>query len=104
MNPPAAMVSKPRATLPTDAFTLPARYYTDPAIFDRERERFTQRMWISVARVEDLPAPGAYVTREIAGDNVIVLRRGRGDADVRAFFNVCRHRGTRLCGDAAGTL
>src|SRR5215510_11443989 len=98
------MVPKPRPTLPTEAFTLPARYYTDENVFYREQERFTRRMWISVARVEDLSTPGTYVTRDVAGDNVVVIRRGRGDADVCAFFNVCRHRGTRLCADAAGTL
>jgi len=98
------MGSKPRPTLPTDAFTLPARYYTEPAIFEREQEKFVRRLWMSVARLEDISSPGTYVTRDIAGDNVVVLRSGVGSADVRAFFNVCRHRGTRLCGESAGVL
>ena len=96
------MPFKPRATLPETAFTLPAKYYTDASLFEREREVFYRRMWVGVGRLEDIPSRGSYVTREIAGDNVIVLRAG--DDEVRAFYNVCRHRGTRLCADTAGRL
>jgi len=93
---------KPRATLPDTAFTLPARYYTDPALFAREREVFDRSMWIGVCRLEDIPARGSYVLRDIAGDSIIILRES-GDS-VRAFYNVCRHRGTRLCAEAHGQL
>ena len=96
------MPFKPRATLPDTAFTLPAKYYTDATIFERELEIFHRRMWVGVGRLEEIPARGAYVTREIAGDSVIVLRAGTDD--VRAFYNVCRHRGTRLCADTSGQL
>ena len=41
------------------AFTLPARYYTDPAIFERELDVFYRRMWIGVARLEEIPPRGA---------------------------------------------
>jgi Rieske 2Fe-2S family protein len=96
------MPFKPRATLPDTAFTLPAKYYTDATLFERELDIFYRRMWVGVGRLEEIPARGAYVTREIAGDNVIVLRAGHDD--VRAFYNVCRHRGTRLCADTSGQL
>ncbi len=97
------MAIKPRETMPGTAFTLPARYYTDPALFDRERDLFYRRMWVCVGRLEDMPSRGSYLVREVAGDSVLVVRTSEG-ADVRAFFNVCRHRGTRLCGDEAGQL
>jgi Rieske 2Fe-2S family protein len=93
-------MSKSRPALPDTAFTLPARYYTDPSLFEREREVFDRRMWINVGRLEDLPARGAYLTRDVAGDSLIVVRSG--EVDVRAFYNVCRHRGTQLCADQAG--
>ena len=89
------MAFKSRDTLPATAFTLPARYYADPALFERERERFQRRLWVCIGRLEDLPDRGRYAVRDIAGDSVIVVNAGAGA--VRAFYNVCRHRGTQLC-------
>jgi Rieske 2Fe-2S family protein len=80
--------------------TLPARYYTDAALFAREQERFYADMWVAVTREQDVAAPGDYVMREVAGESVIVTRDEKGG--LRAFYNVCRHRGTRLCSDAQG--
>jgi len=98
------MAFRPRATLPDTAFTLPARYYTDPAIFARELDVFYRQMWIGVARADELATPGAWITRRIAGDDIIIVRSAGGDGDVRAFYNVCRHRGTSLCTGDAGTF
>jgi phenylpropionate dioxygenase-like ring-hydroxylating dioxygenase large terminal subunit len=95
----SGMSFKPRAVLPETAFTLPARYYTDPEIFARELDVFYRRMWVGVGRLQDLPARGSWITREIAGDNILIVR---STEDVRAFHNVCRHRGTRLCGEPCG--
>ena len=89
------MSFKPRATLPDTAYTLPARYYTDQTLFERELEVFYRSLWIGVARLEDLPVRGSWITRTVAGDNVLIVRQD-GDA-VRAFYNLCRHRGTQLC-------
>lgn len=94
------MSSKSRETLPATAFTLPADFYTTDAVYDKERARFFRPMWTYVGRLDDLPVPGAYLTREIAGDNVIVVRQA--DETVRAFLNICRHRGTRLCTESHG--
>jgi Rieske 2Fe-2S family protein len=96
------MSFKTRATLPATAFTLPASYYTDASLFERERELFYRRMWVGVGRLEEIPSRGAYITRDIAGDSLIVLRAD--ESDVRAFYNVCRHRGTQLCSATAGRL
>jgi Rieske 2Fe-2S family protein len=88
--------------MPREGYTLPARYYTDPAIFDAERERFFLRMWVYVGRADQIPAAGDYFLRTLGHDSIIVLRDDRGD--VNAFHNVCRHRGTRLCTADSGRL
>ena len=80
--------------------TLPGRYYTSPEIYAEEQERIFTARWICVGRAADIPAAGDYVLRTIAGESVIVVR-GR-DGALRAFYNVCRHRGTRLCEEPRG--
>ena len=92
---------RPRPSLPETAFTLPSRYYTDTAVFARELEVFYRRKWVNVGRLEDMPARGSWITREIAGDSIIIVRRDEGGG-VRAFYNVCRHRGTQLCAEERG--
>jgi Rieske 2Fe-2S family protein len=89
------MDAKPRGALPPDAHTLPARFYVDPALFADDLERFFFDRWVAVGRNEEIGRPGRFIVREIAGESVIVTR-DRADR-VRAFYNVCRHRGTRLC-------
>ena len=84
------------------ARTLPREYYTSPGILADERERIHARLWNCVGRASAFAAPGQYQTRDIAGESLIVVRDRGGE--LRAFFNVCRHRGTRLCGAANGTL
>jgi len=80
--------------------TLPARYYTDSAVFAQELESFYRGSWIAAGRAEAIANPGDYFLREVAGESVIVTRDAAGQ--IRAFYNVCRHRGTRLCTEAAG--
>ncbi len=82
--------------------TLPARYYTDPERHRRELERFYFGSWICSGREEQIVEPGAYFLREAAGESVIVTRDT--DGKPRAFYNVCRHRGTRMCTVAEGRL
>src|SRR5260370_20201515 len=75
--------------------TLPARYYTDAEVFRSELERFYFDGWIPAGREDRIQRPGDYFLVDVAGESVIVTR---GESDrVRAFFNVCRHRGTRMC-------
>ena len=75
--------------------TLPARYYTDPGVFRDELETFYFGSWICAGRADAIPNAGDYFLREIGGESVIVVRDGAGG--VRAHYNVCRHRGTRMC-------
>lgn len=75
---------------------------TSPEYFERERERIFRRAWLEVGRVEEIPNPGDYFTRELAvlRTNVVVVR-GR-DGTVRAFHNFCTHRGMALATAACG--
>ncbi|HET7617600.1 MAG TPA: aromatic ring-hydroxylating dioxygenase subunit alpha [Vicinamibacterales bacterium] len=97
---PAEVVVKPRDVMPEQARTLPARYYTDPALFRAEMDGLFGRMWVHAGRSEETAAPGQFMRREVNGCDIIVTRNAGGT--VRAFHNVCRHRGTRICEDAAG--
>src|SRR6266436_2759391 len=82
--------------------TLPGRYYTDPDVFREELERFYCQTWICAGRAGQISRPGDYFLRHIAGESVIVARDA--SSEVRAFYNVCRHRGTRLCTSAEGAF
>jgi len=77
------------------ATTLPGELYVSAEIFARERERIFARRWLAVGRSDALPEPGDFRTVEAAGESLLLVR-GR-DGEARAFFNVCRHRGTRVC-------
>ena len=86
--------------------TLPGRYFYDPEIYAREQERLFGQMWTCVGRADALPAAGDFKTVELAGESVLIVR-GR-DGELRAFLNVCRHRGARLslepCGNTGAAI
>jgi glycine betaine catabolism A len=82
--------------------TLPGDHYTSPEIFAAEQERIFESMWFCAARSSDLATPGAYRTVTVGRESVL-LTRTRDDA-VRAFLNVCRHRGARLCTQESGEV
>jgi phenylpropionate dioxygenase-like ring-hydroxylating dioxygenase large terminal subunit len=78
--------------------TAPVSYddSNSPEFFELEREAIFKRSWLNLGRVEELPKVGSYVTREIAAARTsIILVRDR-DGQVRAFHNICRHRGNKL--------
>lgn len=83
------------------ASTLPSPLFTDPRVYDQEIRQLFHRTWHCVGRADELTHPGEFRTYEIAGSGVIVLRDTRGD--LGAFHNVCRHRGTRLLEESAGS-
>src|SRR5579883_2019461 len=91
-------------TQPVSPFlsTFPGHYYYDPAVYAREQERIFARMWVYAGHVSSLPEPGDYRVVQLANESVIVVRDKQGE--LHAFLNVCRHRGSRLCSEAAGTL
>ena len=73
-----------------EAATLPASWYRDPAILERERDRVFARSWQLVGRADQVAHPGDTFTVEVAGEPLIVARAE--DGRLRAFSNVCRHR------------
>ena len=87
--------------------TLPGRDYHAPDTFELERERIFFRHWMYVARADEAPEPGDFAVVDVAGESILVVR-GK-DEELRAFYNVCRHRGSRLCdaesaGHAKGSI
>ncbi|HGW1353339.1 TPA: carnitine monooxygenase, oxygenase subunit YeaW [Klebsiella pneumoniae] len=79
---------------PQDAWTIPARFYTNSQAFEHEKERIFANSWICVAHGSEVARPNDYITREIIGENIVIVR-GR-DNILRAFYNVCPHRGHQL--------
>ena len=82
--------------------TLPGSYYTDPAIFAMEQDRIFEAMWFCAVRAADLDKPGAFRTVQVGRESVLLTRSRRGE--VRAFFNICRHRGAQLCTQDSGEV
>ncbi len=75
--------------------TLPSSWYRSPEVFGIEKERIFCRDWIAACREEELPEPGDHLVLDVLGESVLVVRNREGG--LRAFYNVCRHRGSRLC-------
>ncbi len=74
----------------TQAGTLPARWYTDPAFLSLETERIFAKAWQPVGRAEMVLRPGDFFTCELAGEPLVITRDKAGV--LRGFINVCRHR------------
>ena len=72
----------------------------DAEFFKREMDALFGRMWICAGRIEQVERPGQFFLREVLGESMIVTRGRFGR--VHAFYNVCRHRGTKLCTDRTG--
>jgi len=79
---------------PATSYTLPARMYWAPETLHEETSNIFHKSWIHVAHVSELATPGQYVTMEIANQRIFVIRTA--DGDLKAFFNVCQHRGHSL--------
>lgn len=82
--------------------TLEAPFYVSQAAFDLDMKAIFARHWLFVTTEGELSEPGDYVTVEVGAYSVIILRDD--DGDVRAFHNVCRHRGSRLLDDTRGSV
>ena len=97
------MTIRPLPTPSTDPdadFSLPAWIYADPEYFAVEAARVMRPSWQIVCHVSDIPAAGDWRTLEILRESIVVIRGD--DHVVRAFTNVCRHRGSRLLDGAGG--
>jgi len=81
---------------------IPAGPYYQPDYFELEREAIFRRTWLQIGHVSELPGPDSFIVREVEIANCsILITRGRDDR-IRAFHNVCTHRGTQLVSEGNG--
>jgi len=89
------------STVPlAEAQTIPSDWYLEPTYFKSEQTKLFQRAWVPLARSEDIPEPGFYVTRSLAGEQILLLRNEA--KKVKAFSRVCRHRAGSIGRDEGG--
>jgi Rieske 2Fe-2S family protein len=82
------------------ARTLPRPYFTSAEIFAEEQERLFAARWVCAGHQSQIADAGDFFLQGVAGESLIILRDRK--QEIRAFYNLCRHRGTRLCENAAG--
>src|SRR5256884_8620020 len=86
--------------LKSGAKTLPQQYFVSPKVFAEERDKIFSRQWLLVGHQSQIADAGDYFVQHVNGESLIVIRDKSGE--IHGFFNVCRHRGTRLKEDACG--
>jgi Rieske 2Fe-2S family protein len=91
---------KTTETFTAGARTLPQCYFVSPEVFAEERKVIFSAQWACVGHQSQVARAGDYFVQEVAGESLIVVRDQRDE--IRGFYNVCRHRGTRLCEDPTG--
>jgi Rieske 2Fe-2S family protein len=80
--------------------TLPSRWYFDEAHYERERSQIWSKQWVYLCRADSLAQPRSFKTFDLVGQPILLLRDEGGE--IRAFYNVCRHRGAALCREPEG--
>lgn len=78
----------------------PSAYYRSREIFQSEQDRIFTSTWLCVARASRLSKPGSFLTVDVTGESVLLVRNRNGE--IRALLNLCRHRGSLLCTEEAG--
>ena len=96
------MATRELADLITDDWRLHGSIYTSPEIFALERERIFRTSWLYVAHESEVREPGDYKTT-YAGTQPVIVARGADDGEVRVLLNRCRHRGSMVCHEDAGS-
>jgi phenylpropionate dioxygenase-like ring-hydroxylating dioxygenase large terminal subunit len=86
----------------TDALPMAGSRYYSPAFAAREWAAVWTRTWLLLCRADDVPEPGDFLVEEIGPESILVVRQE--DGAIRAFYNVCQHRGNRLVMGAEGSL
>ena len=84
-----------------EAFTIPSDWYTDNRIYELELQNVIASSWQCVGRTDQVEEPGQYLTSEVAGEPVVVVRGAHGI--LRGFFNVCRHHAAAVMTEPHGT-
>ncbi len=93
---------KTAETFQADAKALPQRYFISPDVFAEEQEKIFSRQWVLVGHQSRIAHAGDYFVSKVANESLIVIRDKRGE--IRGFYNVCRHRGSRLIENTNGQL
>jgi len=93
---------KTAETFQAGAKALPQRYFISPDVFAEEQEKIFSRQWILVGHQSRIAHAGDYFVSKVANESLIVIRDKRGE--IRGFYNVCRHRGSRLIENTNGEL
>src|SRR5438094_2905120 len=93
---------KTAETFTPNAKTLPQRYFVSSEIFAGEQEKIFSKQWVLVGHQSQIAKAGDYFVAKVTNESLIIVRDKRGE--IHGFFNVCRHRGTRLREDRNGHL
>src|SRR6266496_3851680 len=93
---------KTAETFTAGAKTLLRRYFVSPEIFAQEQEKIFSKQWVLVGHQSEIAQPGDYFTSRVAEESLIVVRDKRGE--IHGFYNLCRHRGSRLIENKNGQL
>jgi Rieske 2Fe-2S family protein len=91
---------KTAETFAAGARTLAQKYFVSPEIFAEEQSELFSKQWLLVGHQSQIADAGDYFVQQVVGESLIVIRDKSGE--IRGFYNVCRHRGTRLHEDACG--
>ncbi len=81
---------------------MPQRYFVSLDVFEEEQEKISSREWVLVGHQSGIAQPGDYFISEVADESLIIVRDKRGE--IGGFYNVCRHRGSRLIESTNGQL
>ena len=90
----ASAFRKTTETFTAGAKSLPQRYFVSPEIFMQEQKKIFFKQWVLVGHQSQIAKAGDYLTTEVGGESLIIVRDKRGA--IHGFYNVCRHRGSRL--------
>ncbi len=94
--------AKPLNDDPQASFTLPSYLYTDPAVYELEKEHIFYRTWQYVAPKSFFKQAGDYITVQVCDQNLFVMMGG--DDELRCFYNVCQHRAHELLPPGSGNV
>ena len=83
-----------------DEYLVDNRVYTDPRVFEAERDQIFLRVWNFVCHESEIPRPGDYITTSVGQQPIILCRNDQGE--IRAFYNTCRHRAAQVVLDKSG--
>jgi len=99
---PAQKYTKPVSDLPEESFTLPSYMYTDPQVFEAEKEKIFYKTWQYIGHTSFFEKPGDYISEIICDQNIFVILGE--DKKLRAFYNVCQHRAHELLPAGVGNV